>query len=229
MDKAVIIKSSKHGLVINLDPEMSFSDLSSKIREKFTESSKFFGNVKMALTIEGRNLSNDEIDEVINIIDETTEIEVLAVLDSSEMNDKLFKDELNKVFNELDAYAAEIYPLNVEEGISLEFKRSVVILGNVSKNAEIHTDGSVFVLGKLEGKVYAGELGNVSAKIFADTLSSEDICIADVPYKAVKEENTKKNKGFFRKKEIIPEKNGAVLLSLVDGEICLEHIIPVKG
>ena len=225
MDKSVVIKSNRHGLILNLDAEKPFSELKETIRGRFSESSKFFGDVKMALTIEGRTLNSSEISEVVDIINDTTDVEILAVIDSPEENDKIFKKELSKVFNELDAYAAEIYPLNVEDGMNLEFKRSVIIMGHVSKEAEIHTDGSVFVLGRLEGRVYAGELGNTSAKVYANRLLSENVYIADVPYAPDKPNGAKEEKRLFKRKrdKSYASKNIPVLLSLADGKVQAER------
>lgn len=229
MDKSVIIKSNRHGLVLNLDSEMSFPELREKIRERFSEASKFFGNVKMALTIEGRTLSSGELNEVIDIISETTEVEILTVIDNSEVNDTVFRNELKRVFNELDACAAEIYPFSVEENMKLEFKRSVIILGNVSKTAEIHTDGSVFVLGNLEGSVYAGELGNTSAKVFANRMNPVVVCIADIPYKPVRREPPKARFGFIKKKQDVSDASESVLLSLSEKAVHAEQVPAPAG
>ena len=223
MDKTVVIKSNKHGLILNLDDKISFTELCQKLNNKFSESSKFFGNVKMALTIEGRTLSSEELDTVIDIISNTTEIEILTVLDNSEVNSRLYEQQLNKVFYELDTTAAEVYPFNVDNDMILEFKRSVVILGNVSKTAEIHTDGSVFVLGTLEGSIYAGELGNASAKVFANYMRPSVVCIADVPYKPAKAEKVKTGL-FRRKKSDDSEYNKSVLLSLDESGILAEIV-----
>lgn len=229
MDKSVIIKSNRHGLVLNLDSELPFPELKKKIHERFSEASKFFGNVKMALTVEGRALSSEEVNEVIDIISETTEVEILTVIDNSEVNDTIFRNELKRVFNELDACAAEIYPFTVEENMKLEFKRSVIILGNVSKTAEIHTDGSVFVLGNLEGSVYAGELGNTSAKVFANKMNPVAVCIADVPYTPVRQEAPKTRFGFMKKKQDMPAISDSVLLSLSEKSVHAEQVSAPVG
>ncbi len=220
MKKSVMIKSNKHGISLNLDPEISYSELRERILELFSESGKFFSNAKMAISIEGRNLTNEQLNDVIDIISETTDIEILSVMDNSEVNDVLFQNELKKVYNELDACVAEIYPMSVEDCLRLEFKRSVVIMGNVSKDAEIHTDGSVFVLGSLEGTVYAGELGNTGAKVYANNMNPKCVCIADIPYKIIKPEPEKKR--FFGKKKETSQVSPAMLLSLVDNEIQFE-------
>lgn len=222
MDKSVIIKANKHGLTLNLDSDITYDDLREKIKEKFMESSKFFGNARMALYIEGRTMSSNEIDDIIDIISDVTELDILSVIDNSESNDKVFKKQLNKVFNELDANAAEIYPFNVEQHMTLEFKRSVIIMGNIEKNAEVHTDGSVFVLGTVEGSIYAGELGNTSAKIYAKLLNPRTICIADIPYKVNKVKETKSKIGLFRKDNSEAPKLCEVILSLSGDEICVE-------
>ena len=145
---------------------------------------------------------------------------VKKIVNKENSVDIYLDDLLVKVYNELDACVAEIYPMSVEDCLRLEFKRSVVIMGNVSKDAEIHTDGSVFVLGSLEGTVYAGELGNTGAKVYANNMNPKCVCIADIPYKISKPEPEKKR--FFGKKKEVSQANPAMLLSLVDNEIQFE-------
>ena len=59
MKNSVIIKSFPSGIVLHLDDEIPFDDLLSDIAEKFRESSGFFKDAKMALSIRGRSLSED--------------------------------------------------------------------------------------------------------------------------------------------------------------------------
>ena len=59
MSQTVIIKSNKYGINLILDPNVSFRELLAAIIEKFKESEKFFKNAKMAISFEGRRLSQE--------------------------------------------------------------------------------------------------------------------------------------------------------------------------
>ncbi len=51
MDNSVIIKGSKNGIAVRLDDTISFDELKSMIRDKFTASAKFFNNANLALSL----------------------------------------------------------------------------------------------------------------------------------------------------------------------------------
>ena len=61
MDKSpVILKGSKSGIELTLDPEMDFPDLLEAVKEKFSSGSHFLGTAQVALSFKGRDLSEDE-------------------------------------------------------------------------------------------------------------------------------------------------------------------------
>ena len=70
MNNPVIIKGNKYGIVVVLDDLMKFDELKEKIAEKFRDSSKFFSKAQMAVSFEGRKLSNEEQREILDIIAE---------------------------------------------------------------------------------------------------------------------------------------------------------------
>ena len=49
----VVIKSSKSGMSVILDPDCTFEELLSDIAVKFRESARFWGSVQMALMLGG--------------------------------------------------------------------------------------------------------------------------------------------------------------------------------
>ena len=57
MSQAVVIKSNKYGINLVLDKTMPFRELLVAIKEKFLESEKFFKDAKMAISFEGRELT----------------------------------------------------------------------------------------------------------------------------------------------------------------------------
>ena len=68
MSQTVIIKSNKYGINLVLDPDINFDELLSAIIGKFEESEKFFKNAKMAISFEGRKLSAEEEQKIIDAI-----------------------------------------------------------------------------------------------------------------------------------------------------------------
>src|SRR5690554_1267764 len=91
MENSVIIKGNKYGIIAVLDSEMPFSELKVKIRDKFRESSKFFDNAEMGISFEGRELTNEEQREVLNIISEETDLRIVCVVDTDKEKEEIFK------------------------------------------------------------------------------------------------------------------------------------------
>ena len=65
MHNAVVIKSSKAGMTVILDPGLPFDELLEAIAKKFSESARFWGSVQMTLTLEGRSLTAAEEFEIV--------------------------------------------------------------------------------------------------------------------------------------------------------------------
>ena len=80
MSQAVVIKSNKYGINLILDNDMAFQELLTAIKEKFQESEKFFKNAKMAISFEGRTLTQEEEYQIIETITENTSISVLWIM-----------------------------------------------------------------------------------------------------------------------------------------------------
>ncbi len=56
--------------------------------------------------------------------------------------------------------------------------RDLIVMGSVNPGAEAMADGNVHVYGAVRGKVFAGSQGEVSARIFAQKIDPELVCIA---------------------------------------------------
>ena len=68
MRNAVIIKSFQNGISVYLNEEIPFLDLLDEVVFKFRESRNFFKNAKMAISLEGRTLTEEEERMVLNAI-----------------------------------------------------------------------------------------------------------------------------------------------------------------
>ena len=66
MNNSVMIKGNKYGIVVVLNPDISFDEIKELVKTKFQESSKFFENATMAISVEGRKLTNDQQREILD-------------------------------------------------------------------------------------------------------------------------------------------------------------------
>lgn len=179
MNNSVIIKGNTHGIVVVLDKNMAFEELKENIAVKFKDSAKFLGKAQMAVSFEGRKLSNDEEREVLDVINENSDLHVICVVDLDEEKDKVFKKALDDRLMELSNQTGQFYKGNLRSGQVLETETSVIVIGDVNPGASVVSKGNIIVLGALKGTVFAGAGGNQNAFVLALDMNPGQIRIAD--------------------------------------------------
>lgn len=78
LKNSVVIKSFPSGIVLHLDPDLPFDQLLADVGEKFRESSSFFKDAKMALSLKGRVLSDFEEQQILDAITQNSELRILS-------------------------------------------------------------------------------------------------------------------------------------------------------
>lgn len=180
VNNSVIIKGNKYGIIVVLSPDLPFEELKELVAEKFKESSKFFENAKMAISFEGRALTNEEQKDILDIIGNNTDMQIVCVIDNDPVKEELFKKTLEQKLMELDNNTGQFYKGILRSGASLEFENSVVIIGDVNNGARVVSKGNIIVLGSLKGNAFAGATGNTNAFVVALDMRPTQIRIADV-------------------------------------------------
>lgn len=89
--QTVVIKSNKYGITLFLDKDTEFSELLKDIGEKFKASSKFFKDAQMAIAFEGRILSQEEQMDVIRVIQESSGLEILCILEQECLKEAIYE------------------------------------------------------------------------------------------------------------------------------------------
>lgn len=180
MNNPVIIKGNKYGIIVVLDTEMPFDELKEKIADKFRESSKFFDKAQMALSFEGRKLTNEEQREILNIIAEETELHVVCIIEDDPQTEEVFKKALDEKLMELSNTTGQFYKGNLRSGQVLESETSIIIIGDINPGAKIVSKGNIIVIGSLKGSVFAGATGNTKSFVLALDMNPVQIRIGDV-------------------------------------------------
>ncbi|MBQ2745894.1 MAG: septum site-determining protein MinC [Lachnospiraceae bacterium] len=180
MKNSVMIKGNKYGIVVVLDEKEDFSKLKEQLKMKFEESSKFFNNSSsMAISFEGKKLSNDEQREILDMIQENTELNIVCVMDSAD--EERCKNRVEEVLSNMNDYSGgQFYKGTLRSGQVLESDSSIIILGDVNPGAKILSAGNVVILGSLKGTVYAGIKGNPNAFVVALEMHPVQIKIGDI-------------------------------------------------
>ena len=159
MKKApVVIKGNKSGIRIVLDDALPFPEILEEVEKKFKESSNFLGEAQVAVSFDGRKLTEEQEAILLECIKET-------------LNEKLMA---------MNANSGQFFKGNLRSGQVMEFETSVVILGDINVGAQVVSTGNVIVLGSLYGTVYAGAAGKENAFIVALKMNPMQIRISDV-------------------------------------------------
>lgn len=191
MKESVIIKSSRYGIHLILQPDLSFGELLSDIAQKFSDAGKFFGEAEMAISFEGRVLSDEEQEQIVDCIMKHSAIRILFIVDYNELQDEMLKRriELQKRQEQVDAQQEELNERKIErtfyrgslaEGEQIETEDSIIVMGDVPEGAGIVSKESIIVLGALRGKAFAGMDGDKEAFIAALSFAPQQYNIAGI-------------------------------------------------
>ena len=129
MHNAVVIKSSKAGMTVILDPDLPFGELLEAIGKKFRESARFWGSVQMTLTLEGRELTAAQEFAIVDTITKNSQIEVLCLLDTDAERIERCEKALNDKLMELNSQTGQFYRGTLKRGDCLESEASIVVIG----------------------------------------------------------------------------------------------------
>lgn len=96
MNNKVIIKGNKYGVSIVLDPKAEFYELLDELKIRLSKAETFFdSNKQIAASFEGRQLSNDELDQILSIIENDSKLNIQYILDENGQAESVFHDVIN--------------------------------------------------------------------------------------------------------------------------------------
>lgn len=223
MKNSVIIKSFPNGIVLHLDSRLDFKDLLFEVSMKFKESSSFFGDARMALSIKGRKLTEEEERQILNTISENSSIHILCIVSEDEETDRQFVKAITQTDfsdNSKTGSEGQFYKGTLKNGQVLETEFSIVILGDIYPGSAIISAKDIIVLGGLYGEAYAGGNGNSGHYVAALEMSPEKLKIGDFKY------NSKEKAKWSIKPKVQPKiayvKNDKVVMDSLTKELLSE-------
>lgn len=147
----VILKGKKDRLAIHLNREVDFETLKVSLREKLKSAGKFFTEGDMAIEFLNREMSNQEENELLEVIQgEGIDISCLISSDTSGVEPSFFKKNL------IDEGLTKFYRGSLRSGGNIESEGNIVILGDVNPGARVSAMGNIVILGYLNGTAHAG-------------------------------------------------------------------------
>lgn len=167
MKNSVILKSFSSGISVIMDPEIPYEELLVEIAEKFKDADKFFKDAAVAVSLEGRNLTEKQEREILDIITQNSRIKVLCLMGKAEDKNIKFLGIQNNLSLQKDENYGQFYKGSLCDGQSIETERSIIILGDVGIGSRVYSLKDIVILGSLAGEVHAGAGGSVNHFIVA--------------------------------------------------------------
>jgi len=210
MKNAVMIKSFPNGLMVLLDEKMEFPELLKEVALKFKESQHFFSGAKMALSLEGRMLSEQEEKQVVDTIIANSSLNIVCLVGKDEETNQAFFKAVEQAENLQKDNDGQFYRGTLRNGQLLETEKSIVVIGDVHPGASIISHKDIIVLGGLYGEAYAGGNGEEGHFVVALEMSPQKLKVGDFKYIS-----TEKSRWSIRPKvqpKIAYVKNGRVIV-----------------
>lgn len=184
MKDIVVIRSFPNGISLRLDPECDFEKIIDEVTFKFSEAKAFFGRASMALSIEGRAVSETEELRILEAIRNSSRLNIMCIVGHDEAKDKHYIKALQQLEKKLaGGEDGQFYRGSLKNGQVIETESSIVILGDVYPGSAVISSGNIIVLGGLYGEAYAGGNGNGNAFVAALEMEPERIRLGDFKYK----------------------------------------------
>ena len=190
--QTVIIKSQGDSINIMLDDDVGFELITETLRKKVTDAKQFFEGATANVAFKGRDLSNEEEKQLLDII--TTETTMNATLVdyqepppipprvtkptvSPTASNSKFTKVVPSGMSHIESNTV-YYHGGLRSGQSIKFGGSVVVLGDVNPGSEVIAEGNVIILGALKGMAHAGVLGDSNCFVSALALQPTQLRIA---------------------------------------------------
>lgn len=184
MKNAVIVKSFRNGLTLYLDSELDFGQLLEEVAGKFKGSKEFFSDASVAVSFEGRELSFEEEDSLIETIRINSHLNITCIVGKDEEKNRIYGkalEEFRRKRHEEES-AGQFYRGTLRRGQILETESSIIVLGDVNPGSSVIAAGDIVVLGSLRGNAYAGGNGRPGHYIAALEMAPQKIKIGDFKY-----------------------------------------------
>lgn len=183
-ENSVIFKGVPNGILIILDSQISFEDLKIALNKKVVQAKDFFEGANISITFKGRDLSENEELELLEVIAKKSGLEISFVNNATILNNNTpaLKEEpmlsppILTAKNNITYY----HKGSLRSGQRIDFAGSVIVIGDVNPGAQIFAEGNIIILGKLKGSAHAGCKGAEDCFISALHMNPIQLIIKDV-------------------------------------------------
>ncbi len=183
MADVVTIKSYQEGIRLLLDADAQMDDIIGMLQKKFGEGRSFWGEQSLVLSLEGKELTEEEELWIVNTIEENCDLHIICLIGQGEEHSRAFLKAIQqKERFEQQKDSVRLYRGSLTDKQNLSVEESILILGDVNPDCVIRSTGSILVMGGLYGKAYAGGDGRGDSFLSALEFSPQEISLGDEVY-----------------------------------------------
>lgn len=183
MRSAVKIKSFPNGIALYLDAGLPFDRLLEEIGYKFSDARIFFGSATMALSIEGRPVTDVEELQILDVIRENSNLNIACIVGRDDgVNQNYVKALAQTQEKRPEESDGQFFKGDLKNKETLETENSIIILGDIYPGSTVISAKNIIILGALRGRAYAGGNGREGAFVAAFEMEPERIKIGDFKY-----------------------------------------------
>jgi len=184
-DDSVVIKGSREGIFLHLDPQLDFRELKQRISAKLSDSKDFLAGAQVICNFGPREVADEDVAELEQLLRQfklrlkrvSTSVDSRhEAREEIKMPPKAIED--NRVYPNADEQTLLI-KRTLRSGQSVSYDGNVVVMGDVNPGAEVVASGNVIVMGALRGMVHAGATGDPASVVAALRLKPTQLRIAD--------------------------------------------------
>ena len=184
MKDAVLIKSFPNGITLLMREDASMEEILQELTVKFTEARNFFGSSTMALSMEGRKVTEAEEILILDTIRVNSNVRIACIVGHDDDTNKNFIKALQHMDKKLSGTeGGQFYKGTLKNREVIETENSIVVLGDVYPGSAVFSAGNIIILGGLYGEAYAGGDGREDAYTVALEMEPERLKIGDFKYK----------------------------------------------
>lgn len=176
----VTFKGNQDGVYI-LIKEGNFQEIKEQLESNLKKAGSFFEGAKV-ISVKGKKLSEEEKEELKNIITNKYGIDVNIDEDSDSFDEETEKVESLQLqfFEGIDEGYTKFVRATIRSGQTVESEGNLVVIGDVNPGGVVMAKGNIVILGALRGIAHAGSDGNREAIVAAFYLQPTQLRIANI-------------------------------------------------
>lgn len=219
MKNSVILKSFSSGIAVIMDDTIPYEELLTDIAVKFRDADSFFKDAAVAISLEGRNLTEKQEREVLDTITQNSRLKVLCLMGRDKDKNIKFLGIQNNLRFQKDENCGQFYRGSLRDGQSIETEYSIIILGDVCEGSCVYSAKDIVILGSLTGEAHAGAGGSLEHFVAALEMNPSALKIGSLSL----EIQPQKSSFWGRRQKSTPKIaytcNGEVLMEAITKEL----------